>query len=162
MKISQKNMLDYFLPKVEREGKKFKKKTLIKAKSTQAGLEIVTKTSDGIESKNVSEEGDYLVENQTSTGEKYLVRKKMFERKYEIKQALSEGWAVYAPKDFIWAVQLSSGDLTHFGQTDILDFMAPWDELIIAKAFDYLVLPPEKDEIYRIAKKEFEETYQEI
>ncbi|WP_297334976.1 hypothetical protein [Algoriphagus sp.] len=162
MKITQANMLEFFLPKVEKEGKRFKKNALIKAKLAPQGMEVVTETSDGIQTKNVAEEGDYIVENQTSTREIYLVRKKAFERKYEITQSLSQGWATYQLREFIWAIQISAQDIHHFGADGVLDFMAPWGELITAKPEDFLVLPPEKNEIYRIAHKEFKETYQEI
>ncbi|MFC3414482.1 hypothetical protein [Algoriphagus hitonicola] len=162
MKISQEKMLEYFLPKVEKEGKRYKKNTLIKAKLAPKGMEVVTETSDGIKTKNIAEEGDYFVENQTSTSEMYLVRKNVFERKYQITQSLSEGWATYQLREFIWAIQITAEDIQKFGAEDVLDFTAPWGELSIAKPEDFLVLPPEKDEIYRIAHKEFKETYKEI
>lgn len=162
MKISQKRMLDYFLPKVEKEGIRYKKNTLIKAKLAPKGMEVITETADGIQTKNIAEEGDYFVENQTSTGEMYLVRKNVFERKYEITQSLSEGWATYQLREFIWAIQITAEEIQDLGGEGVLDFMAPWGELSVAKPEDFLVLPPEKDEIYRIAHKEFKETYQEI
>ena len=39
--------------------------------------------------------------------------------------------------------------------------MAPWGEKMIVKVGDYLVSPLNYSEVYRIAEKEFFETYRE-
>ena len=72
--ITQIEMLAHFLPILEKNGKRYKKKSMVRAKKAQAGLVVVTKTSDGDETKNTAETGDWLVENQTSTTELYLVK----------------------------------------------------------------------------------------
>jgi hypothetical protein len=57
---------------------------------------------------------------------------------------------------------VSNVDFEFFGELEILEFVAPWGESMIVKPGDYLVTPPEKNEIYRIAQKEFEETYKQL
>ncbi|MCK5476675.1 MAG: hypothetical protein KAI55_02035 [Candidatus Aenigmarchaeota archaeon] len=43
--------------------------------------------------------------------------------------------------------------------SDSFNFEASWGENMVAKIGDMIVTPPNKDEVYRIAIKEFEETY---
>ena len=43
-----------------------------------------------------------------------------------------------------------------------MEFQAPWKESIVVKPGDFLVISLDKTEIYRVAKKEFTETYEEL
>lgn len=160
--ISQKEMLKHFIPRMEKEGKRYKKKSLIKAKKAESGLVVITKTSDGVETKNTAEKGDWLVENQTSAEEQYLIKPETFEKKYELMHALGGGWGCYRPKGEIIAMKVTSSDLETLGNKDVLEFQAPWKESIHVKPEDYLVISLDKTEIYRIALKEFLQTYEEI
>ncbi|MEP0710557.1 hypothetical protein [Algoriphagus sp.] len=160
--ISQKEMLAHFLPLLEKSGKHYKKKRMIRAKKAQPGQVVVTKTSDGEETKNTAESGDWLVENQTSTNELYLVKAETFEKKYTIVQALEKGWGCYQPKGEILGMVVTEAHFEELGATTILEFQAPWKDSMICKTGDMLVVPTEKNEIYRVAKKEFGETYVEI
>jgi hypothetical protein len=160
--VSQKEILDYFLPILEKCGNRYKKFTLVRAKKAAPGTWIITKTSDGFETKNQAKAGDMLVENQTSSWEQYLVNEDTFSKKYEIEHSLEKGWATYKPIGEILAHRVSNVDFEFFGELEILEFVAPWGESMIVKPGDYLVTPPEKNEIYRIAQKEFEETYKQL
>lgn len=160
--ISQKEILAYFLPILEKYGNHYKKVTLVKAKKAESGTWIITKTSDGFETKNQAKAGDMLVENQTSSLEQYLVKEEVFSKRYEIEQGLEQGWAIYNPIGEILAYSVSNVDFEFFGVLDVLEFEAPWGESMILKRGDYLATPPERNEIYRIAQKEFSETYKEV
>jgi hypothetical protein len=160
--ITQKEMLEHFLPLMETQGKRFKKKSLIRAKKAEPGLVVVTRTSDGIETKNTAEKGDWLVENQTSAHEQYLIKADTFEKKYTLMDSLGKGWGCYRPKGEIFAMKVSALDLENLGSKEKLEFQAPWKESIILKPDDFLVISLEKSEIYRVAKKEFQETYEVI
>lgn len=155
-------MLDYFVPLMHRQGKRFKKKSLIRAKKAEVGLVVVTRTSDGIETKNTAEKGDWLVENQTSAHESYLIKPDIFEKKYDLKHSLGNGWGCYCPKGEIVAMRISELDFENFGEKNVMEFQAPWKESIVVKPGDFLVISLEKSEIYRVAQKEFVETYEEI
>ncbi len=102
------------------------------------------------------------VENQTSTNELYLVKAETFKKKYSLVQSLEQGWGCYQPKGEISGLIVGKDHLEAFGATSVMEFQAPWKDTMIVKPGDMLVVPPEKDEIYRIAKKEFGETYVEI
>lgn len=160
--ISQKEMLENFLPLMETQGKRYKKNSLIRAKKAEPGTVVVTKTSDGIETKNTAEKGDWLVENQTSAKESYLIKVDTFEKKYSLLHSLGQGWGCYQPKGEILAMKVSAQDLEYLGAKEILEFQAPWKESIVLKPDDFLVISLEKSEIYRVAKKEFQETYEII
>lgn len=135
---------------------------MVRAKKAQAGLVVVTKTSDGDETQNTAETGDWLVENQTSTNELYLVKAETFKKKYSLVQSLEKGWGCYQPKGEISGLIVGKDHLEAFGASSVMEFQAPWKDTMIVKPGDMLVVPPEKNEIYRIAKKEFGETYVEI
>ena len=160
--VTQQNMLDYFLPIFEEKGKNYRKKSLIRAKKAKLGLFVVTKTSDGIETRNTAESGDWLVENQTSSEEQYLVKSDIFESKYEMVESLGNGWACYKPKGVMKAYEFEESDLKHFGVIQRLEFQAPWKDTMFVRVGDYLIIPPGNEEIYRVARKEFSETYQTV
>jgi len=160
--ITQKEMLAHFLPLLEKSGKKYKKKSMIRAKKAQPGLLVVTKTSDGDETKNTAESGDWLVENQTSTNELYLVKAETFKKKYTLIHALEKGWGCYQPKGEIVGLIVNESHFKDLGATKILEFQAPWKATMIAKIGDILVVPYEKNDTYRVANKFFGETYMEI
>ncbi len=160
--ISQKEILEYFLPLMESQGKRFKKRSLVRAKKAEPGLHVITLTSDGFETQNTADKGDWLVENQTSAKERYLIKSETFEKKYTLMHSLGNGWGCYRPKGEIYAIEVTLADLERFGAKGELEFEAPWKETIVVKAGDFLVAPLEKNEIYRIALKEFGETYEEI
>ncbi|WP_332913400.1 hypothetical protein [Algoriphagus boritolerans] len=69
---------------MESQGKRYKKKSLVRAKKAEPGLVVVTRTSDGIETKNTAEKGDWFVENQTSAKESYLIKAETFEKKIQL------------------------------------------------------------------------------
>ena len=160
--ITQQEMLANFLPILEKSGKHYKKKSMVRAKKAVPGLVVVTKTSDGEETKNTAEAGDWLVENQTSTNELYLVKSETFKKKYTLVQALEKGWGCYQPKGEILGIVVENDHLKSFNVSSVMEFQAPWRDTMIVKTGDMLVVPLDKDEIYRIAKKEFGETYVEI
>lgn len=162
MQVSQKQMLEHFLPIFKSQGKQYQKTSLIKAKKANEGETILTKTSDGVETKNTAQKGDYLVENQTSSSELYLVRENSFEKRYEMKEALEKGWATYQSKITIWAIEISKEDIAKLGKNEEICFEASWGESMILKPGDFLVTSPDFDEVYRIARKEFGETYRVV
>lgn len=155
---SQKEVLAQLLPIMKKNGSCFQKFLKIKAKPADPGSWVITQTTDGIETKNQAKPGDWLVENQTEAKEQYLVSEKSFEEKYSFLEKRGE-WGIYAPKGKILAVEFNE----KLGAKNLpkqLVFEAPWGEKMRLRIGDYLVCPLDKSEIYRIAQKEFLETYQ--
>jgi hypothetical protein len=157
---TQQEMLAHFIPIFEKSGKRYRKKSLIKARKAVPGAVVFTKTSDGVETKNVALAGDMLVQNQTSSEEQYLVKAETFESKYEMIDSLGNGWACYKPKGIMIGYELSEEDLKTFGVSERIEFQTPWKDTMFVRKGDFLVTPAEHNEIYRVARKEFLETYQ--
>lgn len=101
-----------------------------------------------------------VVKNLTEAQEKYLVGIAKFPDRYSEVEPVDDTWMRYEPKGEVLAIEISR-ELTD--QLDVREefyIMAPWGSEQLAGEGDMLVSPlPDLDEIYRIARKEFEETY---
>lgn len=75
---------------------------------------------------------------------------------------MEHGWGCYQPKGEILGIVVEVNHLDSFNVSSVMEFQAPWRDTMIVRPGDMLVVPAEKDEIYRIAKKEFGETYVEL
>ena len=118
--------------------------TYTKSKGKQ---DVVTTTTDGKETQNVAEEGDIIMSG--ATGENYVIKGAKFSKLYHG----NVGGDVY-PEQSPRQVALYTG-----GETK---FKAPWGEDMVIKPGDYLVKDPANTGYYRIAKVEFEKTYNKL
>lgn len=110
----------------------------------QGQVLITTYTSDGKETQNTAEPGDIVMSGPS--GEKYVIKgKKKFDKLYtgEIGNTVT---SEQSPR----TVALYKGKP--------MSFTAPWGEQMIIKPGDWLVKDGDQG-YYRIAKKEFEQTY---
>jgi hypothetical protein len=114
-------------------------------------MEIETILPDGKETKNKAEPGDIIISGVS--GEKYVVKAKKFGSLYSGK--IGEKVKV-AP---------NPREVAKFTGKDEITFKAPWGEDMVAKPGDYIVKDVQSDGsvgYYRIAKSEFEKTYNPI
>jgi len=118
--------------------------TYTKSKGKQ---NVVTTTTDGKETQNVAEDGDIIMSG--ATGENYVIKGAKFSKLYHG----NIGGDVY-PEQSPRQVALYTG-----GETK---FKAPWGEDMVIKPGDYLVKDPANTGYYRIAKVEFEKTYNKL
>lgn len=118
--------------------------TYTKSKGKQ---NIVTTTADGKETQNVAEDGDIIMSG--ATGENYVIKGVKFSKLYHG----NVGGDVY-PEQSPRQVTLYTGEETKF--------KAPWGEDMVIKPGDYLVKDPANTGYYRIAKVEFEKTYNKL
>ena len=149
--MTQKEAFRAFSPDIIFYGKLYKKFGLISAVIAKGGEYIETWTADGLETTNTANEGDYIVKNlQTEWQETYIISKDSFFNRYDFLYYDING-AIYKPKGKILASIYQGKDRK---------FFAPWGTLMELKTGDFLVTPyPECSGIYRIAAKEFYETY---
>jgi hypothetical protein len=155
--MSQKEALDFFLPVIEEKGKKYKKFQKVMARSAKEGEKITTETSDGKETENKAKKGDYVVKNQTGAKELYIISEKKLKERYKKTNKKDKEWTEYVPTGKIMAIQFDA-DKMHLSSS--FYFMAEWKEKMVVKNGDYICTTlPKKNETYRIAKKEFSETY---
>jgi len=156
--FSQKEILEKLVPSLE-TAENYEKYREINARKAVTGEEIETVTSDGLETKNTAQAGDYIVRNTTQAGEMYIVKKEKFEKRYKYIDELDGRWGIYKAIGVIKAVEVDEKLIKNIGTKDEFFFTAPWGEKMVVKKEDYLVSPLDYSEVYRIAKKEFFETY---
>ena len=105
---------------------------------------VVTMTADGKETQNVADVNDIIMSGPSR--ENYVIKAAKFPKLYVGKI----GEAVH-PEQSPRSVALYTG-------SEVVKFVAPWNELMVLNPGDYLVQEgPGK--YYRIAKQEYEQTY---
>lgn len=157
--ISQKEIKKRVLPFMEKAGQRFRKKTNVFAKKAEGGEKIETVTADGKETVNTANPGDYLVKNQTGAQEMYIISPEKFRKRYAFLRKADDEFAEYRATGEITGLELTASILRELELPDPFYFEAPWGEKMIAREGDYLAAPPDQSEMYRIARKEFLETY---
>ncbi len=190
--FSQSQMLALFRPVLDTEGVVFEKKQNVFAKKAEVRQVVTTQTDDGPETVNTAEVGDYLVKNQTAAGEMYVVKADKFAERYErldadssfVKTSTSvktladesadekegasaealakEGFEEYRSIGRITAVELTPERCKALNLPPVFHFKAPWKEDMVAKVGDFIACPPDDAQVYRIARKEFFETYEAV
>ena len=152
VKISQENIMSQeeaiarFMPEIEANGVDYEKFTQIKARPANSNEVVETITSDGKETQNTAQVGDYVVSNIGGSGEEYILTADKLAKRYKelgngIYQAIGEcrGVVYNGPE---------------------MSFVASWNEPMTLQPGDMIVTPlPQKGEVYRIAKLEFQQTY---
>lgn len=154
--ISQKEAMDKFLPLIEKDGKEYSKITKVKVRSAKEGEVIETFTSDGKETTNKAKKGDYVVTNMTSSEEQYILSESKLKARYKFVED-KDDYKIYQATGKIRALEYSAEKLD---MPKDFSFIASWGESTVIKDGDMIATPlPDKNEVYRIAKKEFKETY---
>ncbi len=160
LEFTQDQILDTMKPHLE-NAKTYKKFKEVQAKKAKGGEIIYTITSDGIETKNTAKAGDYIVKNTTDAKETYILTPLKFDKRYEYLGSKDDNWNIYKAKGKIKAIKVDDSLLKQLKVGEVFYFSAPWGEKMIVKKDDFLVSPLDYSEVYRIAKKEFFETYKE-
>jgi hypothetical protein len=159
---SQHDITSHFYPILKEAGHCYSKKSLIRAKKATPGSCILTRTSDGQEFENTAEPGDWLIENQTAVSEHYLMKDAVFSKKYSLHQALGEGWCAYRALGQVYAKQLTTEEIQDFTGSQNIDFEGPQNKTVSLRPGNYMVIPIDKSEVYRITEKEFVQTYEQV
>lgn len=112
------------------------------------GITVVTILPDGKETRNTANQGDIIMCGVS--GEKYVIRAEKFPKLYEGKIG--------------GKVHPEQGDrmVARYDGAAAVTFRAPWGEDMILKKGDYVVREKDGSGFYRIAKAEFERTYNPI
>ncbi len=158
---TQNEIKQMVLPLLKSKGKSYRKFKKVLARKAKKLERIATITKDGIETTNKAKTGDYIVKNETEAGEEYVMSPSNFKNRYKYKKRSKSGYCEYEPKGRILAVEVNKSFLKKFKLDNEFYFEAPWGSKMVAKEKDFLVCPVDGgDEIYRIARKEFFETYE--
>ncbi len=157
---TQKEMKQFIFPLLQSKGKTYLKYKKVFARKAKLNEKITTRTSDGKETTNRAKAGDYIIKNQTGAGEEYIIPGNKFKARYIFERRSTGGFSEYKPSGRIQAIEVSRRVLKKFNVKNRFYFLAPWGSKMIVKEKDFLACPIGGDEVYRIARKEFFETYQ--
>jgi hypothetical protein len=147
--MSQQEAIAKFMPEIEANGTDFEKFTKISARPAMPGEVIETITADGKETMNTANEGDFVVSNLGGSGEEYILSGDKLAKRYK-----EIGNGVYQATGECRGVVYSGPETS---------FEASWGQAMVLKPGDMIVTPlPQKGEVYRIARQEFESTYKPI
>ncbi len=158
--LTQKQLQRLIIPLLKKKGKRYRKVQSVLGRKAKGGENISTITSDGLETKNTARSGDYIVKNKTKAGERYIVKPKVFEKTYEHYKKRKGIYDEYKPNKQILALEIKASFFKKQGYSKELYFVAPWGSKMVLKVNDFLACPLDFSEAYRIAKKEFFETYE--
>ena len=158
--LSQKQIQRMTLPLLKKKGKVYRKKKTVLGRKARGGESIVTITSDGVETKNEAKAGDYIVKNKTKAGERYIIKPRVFNKTYKPLKKRKGIYNEYITNKQILAIEINSSFLKEQGFSKELYFVASWGTESVAKINDFFVCPMDYSEVYRIARKEFFETYE--
>ncbi len=158
--VPQERLTRDLLPRLQREGTRYRKCQEVRARPAVAGEIVVSITSDGEETTNAAAAGDMLVENLTAAREQYLVGGEKFRQRYEPIEDLGDGWQRFRPLGRVLGLEITADLMDSLAVGEEFYIMAPWGSEQLARAGDLLVTPlPAADEVYRVARREFDETY---
>lgn len=144
-------------------GRNYAKFREVLARSAQAGEVVVSITSDGEETVNRADDGDYVVENQTDAREKYIVSAADFRQRYQLVEKKDATWSRYLPTGKIRAILVDANVARLLEREGTFHIMAAWDAPQRVEPGDYLASPlPDMAHVYRIGRKEFEQTYKAV
>lgn len=150
---NQQEMMREYLPLLDENGWIYDKFTEVEARIAVPGEKVITETSDGKETENIAKPGDFVVRNLTKAREQYILSSEKLAVRYlriENKETKLP-WRRYKAIGSIRAMQYRG---------ESVKFIAAWGEEMQLHDGDMLCMPlPKKDEIYRVAAKEFSETY---
>lgn len=160
--IDQAHLLKSLSVLLLETGRDYRKFRTVKARPVTEGEKIVSTVESGRETVNTAGAGDYVVENQTGAKEQYIVSREKFKQRYSKDRKLDDEWSLYKPLGQVKGIEVDRSILNIFQQEGSFYITASWGEAQKVDEGDMLVtaLPlTEKPEIYRIARKEFSETY---
>ena len=167
MEYSQTQMVDKFGSKIAQEGKLYNKKGGVFARSAKSGEVIETIINGVKETQNTASEGDFVVQNMTTSGEFYILTPDKIKKRYaeskdvEVPSNLKDqGFKFYKAKGSCMALEYTE----ELGSPEEIRFMASWGEEMLCQRGDFLVCPVNdgaiEKEVYRIEKNAFSETYE--
>jgi hypothetical protein len=159
VRIGQSELKRKVLPRIRAEGKLYRKFREIHARKAAPGEKIVSVTGDGRETENTAKAGDWIVRATTQARELYIMNDENFASRYRLAQDIDDRWGRYEPLGEVLAVEVDTEILDLLGKSTTFFIEAPWGEAQRVREGDKLAAPPALDEIYRIARAEFRETY---
>lgn len=159
--VAQKTLMEVLLPLAVTDGGHYRKYRNINARPAVEGEKVISILDDGEETVNFAKADDMVVRNLTEAKEKYIVSKEKFAKLYQEIEKVDDKSKLYRPQGEVRAIEITRDITSDLGVGEEFFVIAPWNAEQLARDGDMFVVPlPAKDEIYRIARKEFDETYE--
>ena len=96
----------------------------------------------------------------TDAREQYIVSGKTMGQRYRPSKALNDDWVEYLPLGEVRAIVVDQSLISRLNKAESFFITASWGSSQRVELGDFLVTPlPSENEIYRVGKKEFEQTY---
>lgn len=151
------------------EKKQYQKRGRFLFRLVMAPETVLTIVSGKLETIKTAVVGDIVLRNIEigSFAETYIVSEDTFKKRYDV-VAEPERYnpaqrKVYRIDNIRWCEAKAKGqiDAFRYERDDPFEFMAPWNELMLCEKGDYIARPigGEKNDIYRIEKNTFQQTY---
>jgi len=161
MKLSQQEII-VRLESFFASAKIYEKYTTAHVRPAKIGEVIVTITNDGVETQNRAKADDFVLMNNTKAKEQYIISGEKLRKRYQPTGKKKGDGEIYKAVGKCRAVKVNTKVLKALSASDVFEFMAPWGEAMVCKKGDMIVCPDlygTVNEVYRIALKEFKETY---
>ncbi|MGL4630586.1 MAG: patatin-like phospholipase family protein [Leadbetterella sp.] len=169
-KIKQKDLIQLYSNHIKSNGQTYKKIKGVYAVEAVGGELVESITSGGFETKAIAPKGSFIVTNDTTAKEQYIIQKIKFEtiyektrepNYYEKKDNFHITGLEFTRENFL---EILNKNVYNEQQNKEVYIETAWHESQVLKEGDMLVSNKvdDREEIYRIARKEFEETYQAI
>ncbi|MEP1472306.1 MAG: hypothetical protein ABJK25_15160 [Halieaceae bacterium] len=161
--LTQEDLLQRLEKSFVESGRCCKKIQPVLARPAVEGERVVTITSSGVETENFARADSFVIKNLTSAGEQYIVSRKTLEGRYGLQARRDERWSEYLPVGRIMAIVVNDSVLEALQMPSSFKIMASWGQLQKVCEGDILASPlPDNKEVYRIDRKEFDQTYQYV
>ena len=161
--VAQEMLMSDVLPLIKSANEQYRKYQKVQARTAEPGETVISITEDGEETANTASADEMVVRNLTEAREEYIVGKKKFEARYRALETIDDTWTLYEPLGEVMAIEITRELTDQLDVDGAFYIMAPWGSEQLAREGDKFVSPlPGLDEVYRIARKEFEETYRLI
>ena len=162
--LSQETMISRLKP-ILSAAPEYQKVGTIDARPAKPGELIITATTDGKETENVAQAGDYVVVNPG--GEEYILTPQKMQNRYQaVSQQVSQRGAafrVFAATGKCYGVVVDTAILKRLSlaeDTAVFEFEPSWGGSMVCRLGDMLVTTNRTvPEVYRIAIAEFKQTY---
>lgn len=159
---TQETLVRVFLPKLKKVGAIYRKIKPIQARKAQAGEVITSVTQSGEETTNRAGGNDVVARNSTDAKELYIITIDKFRQRYEGADEPGEDWKDYLPLGKVKALEVNQEVMSLLNIGSVFLIEAPWEADQYCEEGDYLVSPlPDLEEVYRIGRAEFDQTYQQ-
>lgn len=158
--IPQRVLMDRVLPIIKKSRQHYRKFQQVHARPAKDGEVVVSTTSDGDETTKMASAGDFVVKNLTEAQEQYIVAEEKFLKRYEFVKDLEGSWKLYDPVGEVLAIEITRDLTIDLNVGEEFYIVAAWGSDQLAREGDMFVSTlPDLGEVYRIARKEFYETY---